>query len=858
MKKSIARYFALFAALALSACGRASSSSVPASSSSLSASSFSSAVSSSASSAVAAKPVVDFSFDSLDGETALNEADGNKCKVHYVFNKSNAANLFKAPSDPLLKQGACGRSLYLDGFSTYLNVEGVTTPSKRMTLAAWVAPRVFENLVNYDSASPAAGHPRLTSLINQGDMEVGEGFTFGYGRLGLWGIQLNLHSEESGTDFFVGYYDPLHSLNLYEWNFLSVSFDGASGYISLSYNGEVAYESLIPELANTSIISSAEPFYLGAYANPQIEFGIKRQMPSGLLDEVKVYDDCLSPAERRALFSEGAVESQPPVLPYSEVALDSNVYEGDRYRQQYHAIPPAVWMNEPHSPFYYKGYYHVFYQHNPSGPYWSQIRWAHIVSPDMIHWIYVKDAVVPTAGICPEGVWTGGACIGPDGTPWLAITAGTNTTTWTGQNVAFAHAVDPEDPYLVDWKVESTCVITQPSDDSMGEREQFRDPFVWKDGDTYYMMVSTSIPGAGGSANIFTSTNMRDWVHRGYLYQCDYARYPEQGAHWECVVMLPVSTRDGRHTKYVLFDCPQYTVDGYTVDCYYWLGTFNKETCRFVPDDEKPRLFDEGVGIFTGQNGFCYRTEKDVASGKSRYEDGRTILYAIAQGKSAGTAQNAVAGWAHSFAMPLELHLGDDLTSLLRDPIAEVSSLYRSTLYSYEGIGQGIGELNPAIAALRGDLLRIDLHVNLAPTSASFASGLYVRYNPHSDEASGYEKTGIVFNQNGLYIDRLHSSYLDYVDKHESYTYSTSERSFDVTILLDRSLLEVYVNSRASFTTRIYPKFSDSDFLKFFDTDGGLSVSSLVIREMGSAYRDTVTPAYYGNTGSITESELMS
>ncbi|MDE7264799.1 MAG: glycoside hydrolase family 32 protein [Clostridia bacterium] len=278
----------------------------------------------------------------------------------------------------------------------------------------------------------------------------------------------------------------------------------------------------------------------------------------------------------------------------------------------------------------------------------------------MIHWEYVKDAVVPTAGICPEGVWTGGACIGPDGTPWLAITAGTNTSSWSGQNVAFAHAANPDDPYLVDWIVEDKVAITQPSDDSQGERDQFRDPFVWYDDGTYYMMVSTSIPGKGGSANVYTSTDMREWESRGYLYECDYNLYPEQGAHWECVVMLPISTKDGSQTKYILFDCPQYTVDGYTVECYYWIGTFDKVNCRFIPDDHKPQLFDMGRGVYTGQNGYCFLTEEDIANGKTSYEQGRTVIYAIAQGKDAGTAQNYDAGWAHNFAIPLELWLSDN------------------------------------------------------------------------------------------------------------------------------------------------------------------------------------------------------
>ncbi len=113
-----------------------------------------------------------------------------------------------------------------------------------------------------------------------------------------------------------------------------------------------------------------------------------------------------------------------PACDYADVMLDSSVYEGDRYRPQYHAIPPGMWMNEPHAAFYYNGYYHLFYQSNPNGPYWAQIRWSHWVSKDMVHWEYVKEAVVPTKDICPDGVWTGGAVIGPDGTPWLVITAG--------------------------------------------------------------------------------------------------------------------------------------------------------------------------------------------------------------------------------------------------------------------------------------------------------------------------------------------------------------------------------------------------------------------------------------------------
>ena len=800
-------------------------------------------------------PILYYSLDEESGSIAKDTVSGENYKINYVFNAENADSLFKEPNDPLRRPGVKGNALYMDGFSNNIVNRDFETPSSAITLSAWVAPRVFENIVQYDGASDAAGHTRMTSILNKGDIEMCEGFLLGYGRLGVWGIQLALHSEETGEDFVVGFYDPINALPLYEWSHVAVAFDGNTGYIGLFYNGQMAYEAIIPELVATSIIYTEEPLRVGSYVSPQIEFGIKRQMISGLLDEVKIYDCALTPKEMSSLYKDTDYAGAHPYLDWNDIALDSSVYEGDRYRPQYHALPPAVWMNEPHSPFYYNGMYHVFYQHNPAGPYWSQIRWGHIVSEDMIHWKYVKDAVVPTKDICPEGIWTGGACIGPDGTPWLVITAGTNlygNANHGGQNVAFAHAKDPSDPYLSEWVIEDKLVITQPNDNSQGEREQFRDPFVWYEDGTYYMMVSTSIPGAGGSAVIYTSENMREWEHRGYLYECDYNRYPEQGAHWECVVMLPISTKDGSQTKYILFDCPQYTVDGYTVECYYWIGTFDKNTCRFIADDDQPKLFDLGRGVYTGQNGYCFLTEEDIAAGKTSYEQGRTVIYAIAQGKDAGTAQNYTAGWAHNFAIPLELWLSDDGKEVIREPIKEVETLRQETLYSYSGPGKTAAEINSEIANLRGDLLEIRAKIQLAPTAQEYSAGLYLRYNPNTVDGKT-EKTGIVFSNTGVYVERNQSSLLDYVSRQPSHTWNRVKNEYEITILLDRSMLEVYVDGVISFTTRIYPKYGNSDYLNIFDNNGNIKFTELNIYRMGSAYSETVTPAYYGNMGNLGE-----
>ena len=807
-----------------------------------------------------------FSFDSLDGSYATENVSGEPYRIDYVFGSENADILFKRPNDPLLKQGVSGKSLYMDGFSTKIRVSDYIAPTSKLTFSTWVAPRGFENLNRYGNETVAKGHPRMTAIFDYGHMENAEGFLFGYGRLGLWGLQMNLHNNASNEDIFVGFYDPINTLPLYEWSHIAATFDGDSGYIALSFNGKISYEAIIPDLKGCEIIPSAEPLYFGYYCLPIYEFGVPRQMPAGLIDEPEIYHDSMTPQDLNYLFNRYSDDGKVPNLPFTEVALDSSVYSGDRYRPQYHGIPPAVWMNEPHAPIYYKGMFHVFYQHNPIGPYWSQIRWAHICSKDMIHWIYVKDAVAPQYDACPEGAWTGGSVIGPDGVPWLTITAGTTyadyeeSSRFSHQSVCYAHPVDPNDPYLTDWTVEDVNVLVQLDDGQHGKIEEFRDPFVWYDAPYYYMMVSTSVAddwdtSHGGSTQMYRSKDMRNWEYKGFTFEVSYHDYPEQGKHWECCIMLPISTEDGKVTKYIFFDSPQYTVPGYTVDTYYWIGRFDKATCRFIPDNPKPRLFDHGRGIYTGQTGFCYLTDEERASGITNYEDGHSVIISLAQGKSAGTDQNKIAGWAHNLAMPVEIYLAPNGVDVIRRPVSAVSTLYKETLYEYSGSGIYANELAEKVSNIRSDMYEIDASFSLETSQAEYGSGIFVRYNP-TENIYGTERTAIRFTNGGVHVDRTRSSLLDYVDKGDTYVVPDTSKNFDVTIYVDRSQLEIYINKIATITTRIYPKYGDSDYISFFDDDIAkckIKFTKFKVTQLKGCFSDEVEPAYYDNVGNLAD-----
>ena len=51
----------------------------------------------------------------------------------------------------------------------------------------------------------------------------------------------------------------------------------------------------------------------------------------------------------------------------------------DPYRPAYHFLAPHNWLNDPNGTIFWKGRYHLFYQHNPYGAY-------HGGATGTIHW----------------------------------------------------------------------------------------------------------------------------------------------------------------------------------------------------------------------------------------------------------------------------------------------------------------------------------------------------------------------------------------------------------------------------------------------------------------------------------------
>lgn len=629
------------------------------------------------------------------------------------------------------------RALRLDGYSVWIDHTASHSPLRGAALAisAWVALEAYP--VNEAALVEQQGQPNA-------------GFSFAIDK---WGYLIFRDPSEKRWKVCRSALPVPRST----WVHLAATVAN-SGEVSLYQNGVACGHQPASgkylQLAKTSAITIAK-----SQDSPVVAGVFPTGVLNGLIQDVQIFDAQLSSESIRRIID----ESKPAGSP--DLQINRAWCASDKQRPLYHALPPRAWTNEPHGLIHWGGEYHLFYQKNANGPYWGHINWGHMTSPDLYHWTEMPVAFSPEPGPDAEGCWSG-SVIDHNGKLALIYTGG------DGHKASICLALSADGIHFT--KHDGNPIIPAPPP-GLGYPE-FRDPFVWREGDVYYMIVGSAVQGVGGTALLYRSEDLFNWR---YLKPLMVGSKETSGVFWE----MPIFVKIG--DKHVLIVCE---VPGRSS---YWIGSWKNES--FEPASPTPQRLE----LF---NHLLSPTPHTTV-------DGRVITMGIIPDQRS-PKETWKAGWAHLYSLPRVLSM-DSLGGLQQKPLEDIDKWSDSVFAASDLVLEdGAIRMPPQIAATR-----MKMNIVIARGESQSVS-LFLRRSP-----DGRELTELRYEwQTGsMVLDRSRSSLDPLVQRdiqEATYRTATAEK-IHIVAFLDESVLEVFVDGRAAFATRIYPILEGSDGIGF-------------------------------------------
>ena len=300
------------------------------------------------------------------------------------------------------------------------------------------------------------------------------------------------------------------------------------------------------------------------------------------------------------------------------VAVPPEWFAQEPDRPTLHPMPPAGWTNEPHALIRKDGSWHLYHQANPSGAFWEQIVWGHLVSQDLVTWQARAPALMPGTGFDRRGVWVGNHI--PDTDPPAILYTGVNgERSGLGRAVRLADGSFARDDGAI-------AHATPPGHQDM------RDPWIVATDAGWLAVVGSGTPDHRAARLLaWTSADSRDWEFAG---EFDTGGAAMPGQFREVPVLLPIVGRWLLMGTPVQEDAPARTL--------YWIGDF--DGTRFRPDTPEPQQYDL----------FGTLLAPTLAT------DGAGRMIAIGIISDDGQrpeAERRRAGWVHGLGLPVEVTL---------------------------------------------------------------------------------------------------------------------------------------------------------------------------------------------------------
>lgn len=468
----------------------------------------------------------------------------------------------------------------------------------------------------------------------------------------------------------------------------------------------------------------------------------------------------------------------------------------DPMRLKYHFMAPAYWINDPNDLIYYRGEYHMFYQHHPYSAQWGAMHWGHAKSKDLVHWEHLPIALAPSESydLDEKGGCFSGSAVDNDGVLTLIYTG----TVIRDERVVQTQCIATSYDGVTFEKYVGNPVISAPPE---GSSPDFRDPKVWRHEDKWYMVIGSSKDGKG-RALLYRSNDLYVWEYVNVLAESD----GTMGTMWECPDLFPLGDR------YVLMFSPMGMGERQTVYLTgrmdYEKGIFTLDTCGDV------------------DYGFEFYAPQSFLDGK-----GRRIIIGWLNAwdwmpwfKNFGpTSKNS---WCGAMSIPRTVEIdGNGRLKFL--PVEELTALrgdhYHIDRLTVEEVEQ--------VLPVKGDCLEIIAVFNLTDCKADeFGIKLRVSDNGREETVLSY-----LCCTGELLLDR---------NKSDGWSQGIRKCKLDMSgkealrlhIYIDTCVVEVFADEGyATMTNNIYPN-PDHKGLKIYSRGGNAELISLDIWKLKSAW----------------------
>jgi len=452
----------------------------------------------------------------------------------------------------------------------------------------------------------------------------------------------------------------------------------------------------------------------------------------------------------------------------------------EKYRPQFHFTAKNGWLNDPNGLVFYKGEYHLFFQHNPFGTKWGNMTWGHAVGPDLVHWNQMENALLPdTMGTMFSGSavvdWDNctGLQKGDERTLVAFYTAdGGTVTPKVSTTQCLAYSNDRGRTWA---KYEKNPIITEITP---GNRDPKVFKYMDKGGKSKWIMVLYVDDGGQKSSHIhsiyfFSSDDLKKWT---FLSKTE--------GFYECPDFFELAI-DGNqeNKKWILIGA----------DFKYMIGSF--DGIKFIPETAK-------LICDFGQNYYAAQTYSDIPE-----EDGRRII--IGWMNWSKSPEDMPFNQQMSFPCTLSLKTFPEGVRMCKYPVKEIEKLYEKTVEK-TGIPVKSGE-NP-LSDIEGELLDIDLEI-LAGSSSEF--GLDIRGQKIS-YAVGEED--LSFNGTHVHLPMVDGKII-------------------LRILIDRTSVEIFGNEgRISISSCIQIN-PENRFIGFYCSSGIANLARIEIRSLKSSWK---------------------